>query len=135
LAQNKPYRFIFGFTVRMQKFKRVFTFVLAAFIIVGGVNHFLKPQMYLPFVPFGLPSVAIIYASGGLEILLGVGALMLRTRKLATLGIFLLMVAFLPLHVADVFKENPAIGNHLAALIRLPIQFILIAWAWFIYKD
>jgi len=34
----------------------------------------------------------------------------------------------------DVFKENPAIGSHQLALIRLPLQFVLILWAWFIAK-
>jgi uncharacterized membrane protein len=43
---------------------------------------------------------------------------------------FLLMIAFLPLHIVDVFKDNPAIGSTTLAYIRLPIQFILIYWAW-----
>jgi uncharacterized membrane protein len=45
-----------------------------------------------------------------------------------------MMLAFLPLHILDVFKENPAIGSHEAALVRLPLQFVLILWAWFIKK-
>jgi len=117
------------------KIKQILTFIFAAFMILGGVNHFLKPEMYLPFIPASLPGLFIIYASGVIEIALGVGALLKRTRKQATLGILLLMVVFLPLHIMDVFKENPAIGSHQIALVRLPLQFVLIAWAWYINKE
>jgi len=44
------------------------------------------------------------------------------------------MLLFLPLHFLDVFKEHPAIGSKTIALIRLPIQFLLIYCAWYIYK-
>lgn len=112
----------------------ILTILFALFMIFGGINHFLKPDMYLPFIPTGLPVLVIIYLSGVIEIALGVGALIPKTRTWSTLGILLLMIAFLPLHVIDVFKENPAVGSHKVALIRLPMQFVLIAWAWFIYK-
>jgi uncharacterized membrane protein len=118
----------------MKTIRKIFTVFFAIFMILGGVNHFIKPAMYLPFIPSILPGMAIVYLSGALEIGLGVGALIPKTRSIATLGILLLMVMFLPLHVMDVFKESPAIGSHDAALIRLPIQFVLIAWAWFIHK-
>jgi len=45
-----------------------------------------------------------------------------------------MMLVFLPLHIIDIFKENPAIGSHQAAIIRLPVQFLFIAWAWYIHK-
>ncbi len=118
----------------MKVAKLILTILFALFMIFGGVNHFLKPDMYLPFIPSGLPGLVIIYLSGIVEIALGVGALIPKTRPWSTLGILLLMITFLPLHVIDVFKEDSAIGSHQVALIRLPIQFVLIAWAWFIYK-
>ncbi len=117
------------------KLKQILTLIFAAFMVLGGINHFLKPEMYLPFIPSRLPGLFIIYASGVVEVTLGIGALIPKTKKIATLGILLLMIAFLPLHVLDVFKENPAIGSHQVALIRLPIQFVFIAWAWFISKE
>jgi uncharacterized membrane protein len=40
------------------------------------------------------------------------------------------MIAFLPLHIIDVFLDNPAIGSKTLAYIRLPLQFVLIFWAW-----
>ncbi len=118
----------------MKILKLILTLLFGAFMIFGGVNHFVKPEMYFPFIPDFLPQGAINYVVGILEIILGVGVFIPKFRQVATLGIFLLMLAFLPLHILDVFKENPAIGSHQAALVRLPLQFVLILWAWFIKK-
>jgi len=118
----------------MKTLKLILTLLFGAFMIFGGVNHFLKPDMYFPFIPDFLPKEAINYLAGILEIVLGVGVFIPKLRSIATLGIFLLMLAFLPLHILDVFSASPAIGSHQAALVRLPVQFILIFWAWFIKK-
>lgn len=118
----------------MKNLKLILTYFFAAFLIFGGINHFIKPEMYAPFIHDFLPSLAINYLTGIAEIAVGVGVFIPRYRSMATFGILLMMLVFLPLHVFDVFKENPAIGSHQAALIRLPLQFVLIAWAWFIHK-
>jgi len=118
----------------MIMFKTVLTYVFGLFMILGGVMHFINPEIYNPFIPDFLPKDLINYASGLLEIIAGIGAMVPSYRSKATMGILILMLAFLPLHVMDVFKENPAIGNHQLALIRLPLQFVLILWAWFISK-
>jgi uncharacterized membrane protein len=115
--------------------KLILTFFFGAFMVFGGVNHFLKPEMYFPFFPDFLPKEILNFAAGAMEIVIGVGAFIPKFRKAACLGILILMLMFLPLHIWDVFRDNPAIGTHEAALVRLPIQFLFIAWAWFIYKD
>lgn len=119
-----------------QLFWIVIKIILALLMIYGGVQHFVKPDFYIPFVPSFLPyPMAVIYVSGIIEIVLGF-ALLLNTKyaKFGALGLLLLMVWFLPIHIWDVFSENPAIGNHQAALFRLPIQFVLIALSWKIYS-
>jgi len=103
-------------------------------MILGGIVHFLKPESYFPFIPEFLPQSAVNYLAGALEIVVGIGTFIPSYRFLATLGIFWMMIIFLPLHILDVFKENPVIGSHTAALVRLPIQFVLIFWAWYIHK-
>ncbi len=118
----------------MKKAKLVLIFLFGAVMIFAGISHFLKPAMFFPFIPDFLPQAAINYMAGLLEIAVGASTFVPRFRPLAVLGILVLMLLFLPLHVIDVFKEKPAIGSHQAALVRLPIQFVLIAWAWFIYK-
>ncbi|WP_428667462.1 DoxX family protein [Runella sp.] len=114
--------------------KLILTYLFGAFMVFAGINHFLKPEMYAPFIPAFLPNDAINYLAGIAEIIVGVGVFIPKYRSQATLGILIMMLLFLPLHIIDVFKDDPAIGSHRVALIRLPIQFVLIFWAWFIHK-
>ncbi|WP_233897340.1 DoxX family protein [Tenacibaculum piscium] len=122
---------------KKQRFWNVLKILLAVFMIFGGVQHFIKPDFYVPFVPTFLPfTLMIIYLSGILEI--GLGILLFLNKKYAkmgALGIFCLMLLFLPVHIWDVFSATPAIGSHTAALIRVPFQFLFIAWSWKIYKE
>lgn len=118
----------------MKYLKLALTFLFGAFMIYGGINHFLKPEMYYPFIPDFLPQSFINLLSGVLEIVLGIGAFIPQTRSKATMGIFILMILFLPLHIWDLFKEHPAIGSRLAAMIRVPVQFLFIFITWYISK-
>ena len=112
-------------------FWTVVRIVFAIFMVYAGVQHFLKPAFYIPFVPSFLPfAMAIIYLSGIMEIILGLMLILPKYRRIGALGILILMLAFLPIHFWDVFSDTPAIGNHQAALIRLPVQFLFIAIAW-----
>ena len=110
---------------------KVLQVLLAIFMIYAGIQHFIKPLFYAPFVPDFLPyEMGIIYISGLLEIILGVFLLIPKYAKLASTGVFLLMLVFLPIHIWDVFSETPAIGSQKAALIRLPVQLLFIGWAF-----
>jgi uncharacterized membrane protein len=118
----------------MKIVKLILTLLFGAFMVFGGVNHFLKPTMYFPFFPDFLPKEILNYLVGILEIVVGVLVFIPKYRSIGTMGILYMMVAFLPLHIADVFSEHPAVGTHQIALVRLPFQFLFILWAWFIYK-
>mgnify|MGYP006874996658 FL=1 len=101
------------------------------FLILGGVQHFISPNNYIAFVPSFLPfTIAIIYVSGLFEILFGLALFFKKHETIGAWGILILMLLFLPIHIWDVFSETPAIGSHNAALIRLPVQFLLIFIAW-----
>ena len=108
--------------------------LLAVFLIYGGFNHFYKPEFYNGFIPDFLPKLAVNYISGGIEMLLGIGLFLKGYEKKSAYGILLLMIAFIPIHIWDAFKETPAIGSKTAAYIRIAVQFLFIAWAWIIYK-
>lgn len=114
----------------------ILRYLLAIFMIYGGVQHFVKPDFYAPFVPSFLPFTKFfILSSGVVEVLLGL-MLVLKGKfaQYGALGVFLLMLVFLPIHIKDVLVENPAIGTHKMALIRLPFQFVFIGWAWVVYR-
>jgi len=115
----------------MKKLSTILSVALGLFMVFAGVTHLQKPVFYLPFVPEFLPfRDAIVMVSGLLEIALGIAVLLPRYRYLSALSILALMVLFLPVHIADLFRAAPAIGSHDVALIRLPVQFVFILWAW-----
>lgn len=106
--------------------------LLALFMVYGGINHFRNPAFYDAFMPDFFPKLLANYASGAVEIILGVGLLFPKWRMQAAWGILILMLIFLPLHIWDLFKDQPAIGSMKAAMIRVPVQFLFIGWAyWF----
>ncbi len=109
---------------------RISSFVLASFIILGGITHFIQPSLFLLFIPEFLPGNLINYLTGGAEIFIGFIFFFRPARLFATWAILFMMIAFLPLHIIDVFLDNPAIGSKTLAYIRLPLQFVLIYWAW-----
>jgi len=110
--------------------------ILALFITYAGVQHFINPDFFLKVIPpflmdFGYP---IVYISGVVEIAIGLLMFTKKYQRVGTLSFMWLMIFFLPLHIWDVFAENPFTGSQNAALIRLVIQFILIGLLWKLYS-
>ncbi len=115
--------------------KKTLTMIFGVIMILAGIVHFIKPDIYTPFFPSSFPQFAIVYIGGLVEITVGICTLTSLYRSLGTLGILVLMITFLPLHIIDIFKDKPVIGTHFIAYIRLPFQFVLIYWAWYINKS
>lgn len=106
--------------------------LLALFITYAGVQHFVAPDFFAKVVPpfladFTLP---IVYISGVIEIVIGLLMFTNKYQYIGTAAFMWLMLSFLPLHIWDVFAENPFTGNQQNALIRLVMQFVLIALLW-----
>jgi uncharacterized membrane protein len=55
--------------------------------------------------------------------------------KNAAVGIFLLMLIFLPIHIWDATKVKPAIGSKKIAFVRIPLQFLLMYFAYILYMN
>ena len=120
----------------MKTFWNILRIVLAIFMIYAGTQHFIKPDFFNVFVPDVLVyKTFIIYISGIVEVVLGILLLIPKYKYIGAKGIFILMLCFLPIHIWDVFSNTPAIGSHQAALIRLPLQFVLIALAYKLSKN
>jgi uncharacterized membrane protein len=104
-------------------------------MVVAGVAHFVSPAFFLGFfrgAPAWVPALILVYASGVVEAAVGVMAIRSATAARGTVAIFGLMIAYLPIHLIDVLRDQPAVGSATAAWIRLPLQLVLIAWAWWI---
>ena len=101
----------------------------------AGIMHIIKPKFFKNFIPEFLPKLTINYIFGAIEFLLGFALFFTETVKNAAVGIFILMVIFLPIHIWDATKIRPAIGSKKIAFIRVPLQFLLMYCAYIIYKN
>ncbi len=114
--------------------KRVLKWVLAIAMIGAGINHFLSPASYIAMMPEELPAHAELVAlSGVAEIACGLGLLIARTQKLAAWGLIALLVAVFPANVNMAWNNLPLGGKPVPTWMlwaRLPIQALLIAWAY-----
>lgn len=112
--------------------------LFAFFMIVAGISHFIIPGIYIKIVPPQLPyPEAIVYISGFFEILGGIGLLVPPTSQAAAWGLLVLIIAVYPANinmaVNHIHIDNIPDGNWFQA-IRLPFQFVLIAWAYWLTK-
>lgn len=102
--------------------------------MLAGANHFRIPAFYRPMMPPGLPAPeALIAISGICEILGGLGFLMPRTRRIAGIGLILLLIAVFPANVKMARHPEQMPSVHLPPVLlwlRLPLQGVLIAWVW-----
>jgi uncharacterized membrane protein len=128
----------------MSVLKRALLYVLAAFFITAGISHFTATSFFTHIVPPYLPApVILVYVSGACEILLGAAVLMPALRRAAAWGLILLLIAVFPanVHMAinhDAFVQVGFVDppawlpppTPLGLWLRLPVQGVLIAWAW-----
>lgn len=114
---------------------KVWTYTLGVIMTLAGLSHFIITRKYLPIVPRFLPQrMGIIVISGVIELAAGMGLFIPLFQKEAALVVLVLMVGFLPLHAWDLFRSRPAIGPHWLAAIRFALQFLLIYWAWRVWR-
>lgn len=122
-----------------RRVKTVFRWVLTVFMVGAGVNHFINPAPYLAMMPEVLPAKAALVAiSGVAEILGGLGLILPATRKLAAWGIIALLVAVFPANINMAVNDLPLGTTTVpswALWARLPLQLVMIAWAWWFTRD
>jgi uncharacterized membrane protein len=105
--------------------------VFAALFILGGVLHFIVPESYVrimpPYLPYHRPLVLL---SGVFEIALGVLLLVPRFSKLAAWGLIALLIAVFPANIYLYQHQEIWPLTPLVHLLRLPLQGVLILWAY-----
>ena len=113
--------------------------LLSALMVTIGVLHFTHAATFASIVPDYLPApLLLVYVSGVFEILLGAALLPEPTRPLAAWGLCALYVAVFPANVhMALHPELPLAGvseamrpSPLALWLRLPLQALLIYWAY-----
>ena len=110
--------------------------LLALAFIAAGLPHFTQPEIYLPMMPPYLPwHRELIFGSGFFEIVGGLGVLWPneKIQRVAGLCLIALLVAVFPANLHMALNDTPMLGQHFPAIARwgrLPLQPVLIAWAW-----
>ncbi len=107
--------------------------LLSGFFLASGVNHFVMPRAYRAIVPPRTPGGAAraVTVTGVAEIAGGIGVLIAPTRRLSGLSLIALLAAIFPanLHMArnpERFQRIP----RAALYLRLPLQPLMMLWAW-----
>ena len=118
----------------MRKTREILQWTLGILFALAGANHFVHTEFYVSIMPSYLPwHTALVYISGIAEITLGVMLFIRRVERLAAWGMIALVLAVTPANVQMALHPELYPGYSPSALwARLPLQGVLIAWAfWF----
>lgn len=116
--------------------KEILRGILAICMIIVGITHFWRPDQYARIVPPQLPAPeALVYISGVIEILLGIGLMIPFVSVAAAWGLIALFIAVFPANINQAINSIAIEGiphHPILYWIRLPFQAVLIAWAlWY----
>jgi uncharacterized membrane protein len=112
--------------------------MMGLFYIGAGILHFVGPKSYLAIMPPYVPwQSVVVFISGAAEMLGGIGVLIPdgfvfpRTRAAAAWGIVALLISVSPVHINMCLHPEQFSAVPLWAIwLRLPLQLVLIGWAW-----
>ncbi|MFI0430020.1 hypothetical protein [Mariniflexile sp. HMF6888] len=108
-------------------------YIMATLYIAAGINHFIKPKMYLRIMPIYLPNhKLLVFLSGIAEIFLGIMLCIPLVKNISLVFIIIMLIVFLLVHFYMLSNKKASAGlPKWLLLLRIPIQFLLIYWAYF----
>ena len=120
----------------MSTTKTALMFLLSFAMVAVGIMHFTRASFFERIVPPILPApLTIVYVSGVIEILLGLLLLIPQTRVYGAWGLVALFIAVYPANIYHTYLASGIGGKELViSIIRLPFQFLFIAWAYWYTK-
>ena len=105
-------------------------------LVLAGLAHFVRPELFLPMVPSFLPSPELIVLVSGIgELLVGVGLLVPRTRRASGWAAVALFVAIWPGSIYTAISGNYPPGftqEPLYHWARIPFHLLYVGWALWI---
>ena len=112
--------------------KKISLYVMILFYAGAGINHFIRPAFYLKIMPTWMPwHKELVFISGVAEIICALLLLFPVSRRLGAYCTMALLIAVLPANIQMlvdyVRTDNPLLW---IAILRLPIQLLLIWWAY-----
>lgn len=111
-------------------------YLMASLYILAGLNHLRVPRVYVRMIPPAFPAPKLLnYISGTAEIILGVLLCIPECTPMAAWGIIALLVAVFPANVYMLTNDKAGMGvPRWILLLRLPLQLVLLYWAWLYTK-
>ena len=109
---------------------------MALTYVIAGIMHFVKPKMYERILPGYLPGhKRLVVISGIAEIVFGIALCFPLTKNLAIYAIIAMLIFFLPAHFHMLLNKKASMGIAKWVLIlRIPLQFALMFWAYWYLK-
>jgi uncharacterized membrane protein len=100
--------------------------------VIAGINHFVNSSFYMNIIPSWVPfHVAVNYISGLCEIIFGLLLIPISTRRIGAWLLIILLIAIFPANIQMTIDYCHAGNPKLwVTIVRLPIQIVLIWWAW-----
>lgn len=115
----------------MSTVKFISLLLMASFYIFAGISHFRIPIFFISIIPKWVPVPdKVNHFVGVIEIMLGIALLFSVSRSYAALGIIILLIVVFPANIYHLQKSIAKKKGVLKTTIRLPIQFVLIYWAY-----
>ncbi|MDX1591221.1 MAG: DoxX family protein [Balneolaceae bacterium] len=106
--------------------------LFALIFVFTGILHLVRPEIFLKIMPPWIPwHKAMVFISGLLEILFGCMLLIPSVSKIGAWGLIVVLIGVFPanIHMA-VYSEKFSFVPAWILWARLPLQFVLIAWAY-----
>mgnify|MGYP006118412263 CR=1 FL=1 len=104
---------------------------MALFYLFAGISHFKNPTFFIKITPkwvYKPKTVNILI--GVIELILATGLVFNFTRSLAAIGIIVLLILVFPANIYHFQLSLQNKRNISLTFLRLPIQLLLIYWAY-----
>ncbi|MFT4735915.1 MAG: putative membrane protein [Cyclobacteriaceae bacterium] len=108
--------------------------LLSVFFLIGGFNHFINPDFYLPLIPPSLRYLGFInLVSGLLEIAAAIGLWIPKLKRATIYALIALMLAFIPSHIYFIqldscVEHGLCVSNWVGWIRLIVIHPLLIYW-------
>lgn len=123
--------------------KAMLCLLLGVFFVMAGRAHFTRPDVYVAIMPDWIPAAwhkFLVDLTGVLEILGGIFLVIPATRAQSAWFLIALLIAIFPANIHMAVHNLPFGDYHPPRwfhLVRLPLQFVLIAvvgWAGGVFE-
>lgn len=107
-------------------------YLMALLYLLAGINHFRKPRLYQKIIPpfFKNPKL-VNQLSGLVEIVLAIALCIPMLTPYAAWGVIVLLLAIFPANIHMFLDKRASLGlPQWVLFLRLPLQFLLIFWAY-----